>query len=151
LASGHHTIPHHPEIRKWYLDIPMQCILLSWGGYMTFDNMRIMKKLFLLGFLLFLFGNLNAANLVTLTCEDAKDPNLQFNVTFDSVARSVFWGDKIFPEAVSKDMISYTIFVKNSQYDTIIYRDTGRFNVFVKGESNFSFSGLCKRKISNKF
>jgi hypothetical protein len=92
-----------------------------------------------------------AQKVTTLTCIDNANPNFQFSVSFDELSKNVFWGDKIHRNAVSNNLITYDDVMDGSTYKTHIYRDTGRFTVFVSGKLNFNFGGTCTRKTSNKF
>jgi len=92
-----------------------------------------------------------AQKVTTLTCIDRADSNFQFNVSFDPISKAAFFGDKVYKNSVTNELISYTDVINGSAYQTHIYRDTGRFTVFVSGSSNFNFGGVCNLKTSNKF
>ena len=102
--------------------------------------------------LLFLISNISyAQKITTLTCVDNINSNFQFNISFNELSKEVFWGDTLHRNAINNNLITYTDVINGSTYKTIIYRDTGKFTVFVTGNSTFNFSGLCSKKSSNKF
>jgi len=108
-------------------------------------------KFLLALFLYLLFGVSYAQKITTLTCIDKTDPNFQFNISFDTISKATFFGDKVFKNSVTNELIAYTDVIEGSTYKTYIYRDTGRFIVFVTGQNNFNFGGICNLKTSNKF
>ena len=102
--------------------------------------------------ILFLFSGVSYAQKVTtLTCIDKTDPNFQFNISFDTISKAAFFGDKVYKNSVTNELISYSDVINGNVYKTHIYRDTGRFTVFVSGSDNFNFGGICNLKTSNKF
>ena len=91
-----------------------------------------------------------AQNILTLVCQDSKNPNYKNIVYVDLVNKKVDL-QGVNTILINDDVIKYEFQAGSNNYETTINRIDGTFAIRSRGEYNGNFGGVCTKKVGTQF